>query len=860
MHSDPMNRMNFEVEIPGGFATKKAEGRLPGHLPTPLMLNLGCGRDVRDGFINIDLYSDDPSVVAMDVRNLQFQDNTVDLIIASDILEHFSHREVDHLLHEWSRVLKPGGKLIIRCPSLKLQAQAYLRGIWNADVASYMIFGGQTNPGDYHHVAFDPDSIKAHLEKAGIEVNNIEEHDLPQDKGYINLNMTVDASKKAGTEYDSYPEDARKDEESSHIEGADISEDEFAGLEFDFEGLPELDEIEDTIEPEEIEEVEEIKPPASTEKPADKPPYLNLVWEGSQFVYHSLALVNREHCINIANTGLFNLTIIPYESDRIHHSEDSRFQIIKDNDIRFKEEVPEEISRLPYIWIRHQWPPKEEPPKGAKWIIMQPWEYTALRKDFAELFRKADEVWVPSNFTREAFLNSGIDFNKVQIIPNGINPEKFRPDGDAFMLDTNKKLKILFVGGTIYRKGIDVLLKAYLTAFSSRDDVSLIIKDMGGESFYKGQTAKEFIEEQKIKPEAPEIIYIEDYLKESEMASLYRACDIFISPFRGEGFSLPTLEAMACGLPVVVTGEGAAEDFITDDFALRIDALKKNIGNVIDGMELTADAFILEPQLDSLIQILRSVYESPSALFSMGLIANSLARTKWNWDRSTIKLLSRVDYHYGIKSSSMAGQKLNPDFEDSLTILGEAEKAYTEGNKGDASVNFNLVLEDDSLEEKYRLHALCRLAAINIEDDELDNAEKLIDEAWHIEPDSPDILYLRSVLAAKKEKIEEALELVTGLMDNWSESKFRSTLLISLDDILTTTGEMLLELGDLEGANSLYISALKMNPENPRACFGAGECFRKAGVTDEAINMYEWALKLDPEFEEAKTALYELKK
>ncbi len=125
-----MNRLQFDENLPGGFSNQKATAELPKVLPYPLRLNLGCGKDFREGFINIDKYSNNPSVVFMDIRELEFEDNSVDTILASDILEHFSHREVDTLLSEWARVLRPGGELIIRCPNLKLQIQAYVRGDW----------------------------------------------------------------------------------------------------------------------------------------------------------------------------------------------------------------------------------------------------------------------------------------------------------------------------------------------------------------------------------------------------------------------------------------------------------------------------------------------------------------------------------------------------------------------------------------------------------------------------------------------------------------------------------------------------------------------------------------------------------
>jgi predicted SAM-dependent methyltransferase len=198
-HSQPMNR-DASADVAEGFSCRRATGRLPHPLPSPLVLNLGCGADIRPDMVNIDLFSDHPSVVGMDVRHLELPDGCADLILASDVLEHFSHREVDAVLAEWSRVLKPGGEIVVRCPSLRLQVQAYLRGDWDADVASYMIFGGQTNPGDYHTIAFDQRSIRVHLSRAGLEVYDVEEQDIPQTGGFINLNMVVRARKTAPAE------------------------------------------------------------------------------------------------------------------------------------------------------------------------------------------------------------------------------------------------------------------------------------------------------------------------------------------------------------------------------------------------------------------------------------------------------------------------------------------------------------------------------------------------------------------------------------------------------------------------------------------------------------------------------------
>ena len=68
------------------------------------------------------------------------------------------------------------------------------------------------------------------------------------------------------------------------------------------------------------------------------------------------------------------------------------------------------------------------------------------------------------------------------------------------------------------------------------------------------------------------MVYLDGALSAAEMAGLYAACDCLAQPYRGEGFGLPMVEAMACGLPVVVTGLGAALDYCDDDTAYLLPA------------------------------------------------------------------------------------------------------------------------------------------------------------------------------------------------------------------------------------------------------------------------------------------------
>ena len=806
---EPLNKSTSESNV--RFSNQKAKGKLPAELPSPLKINVGCGLDVKDDYLNIDLYSDDPRVIGMDVRDLKFEDNTVDEILASDILEHFSHNQVDQILSEWSRVLKPGGILFIRCPNLKLQMQAYMRGDWDADIASYMIFGGQTNPGDYHFIAFDEDSIKSHLDKAGFEVTDYKELDYPQNRMKINLNMEVTAKKIISDNY----------------------------------GEKEINEIRSMFDEnkKDIKKHDEIKPiTTKLISRKENQPQMNIVWEGSQFIYHSLALINREICYNIIKSEAAELSIIPYEKDTFKPEGIKKYEMLFEKDVRNKDAVSSDIAELPYVWIRHQWPPKDEPPIGAKWIIMQPWEFSSFRKDFVKIFNQAEEIWTPSNYSRNAFVNSGINPNKVQVIPNGIDPELFKPYGNKYPLKTKKKLKLLYLGGTIPRKGIDVLLEAYFKAFTSHDDVCLIIKDIGATSFYSGQNAsqqiKKFIEDKK----SAEIEYIDNDLTEVELASLYRACDVYVSPYRGEGFSLPTLEAMASGLPVVVTAGGSTDDFVGDLDGWKIPSSDKVIGKEIGGFETVNEASILEPDTEALTNTLKDIYTNPGRNFTSGLLASFHARKNWNWKRTTIKIFSRLDSLYGTKMASKAFKNIE-DISDNYLKLGEAEEAFINGQFNTALDIYSSIEDSKDIPKDYIVFAkiMCLI--------ELDDLTEAMSEMENVDKEyenHPDAIYLKSQIALKNSDTTSALEKLGLLLNDWQDIKWDSKLGISLDSIMCEIAKIMFDLGDLEGSLQLYQNAITINKLNAFAYYGAGMCFKTNEQEKEANEFFDIALKLDP--------------
>ncbi|MFM1943285.1 MAG: hypothetical protein RI897_2267, partial [Verrucomicrobiota bacterium] len=294
------------------------------------------------------------------------------------------------------------------------------------------------------------------------------------------------------------------------------------------------------------------------------------------------------------------------------------------------------------VTVRHAWPPDWSRPVRGKLAVIQPWEFGMLPRQWVDAAKQVDEFWVPSNVVKACYVSSGIPEGKVHVVPNGVDTRLFHPGAAQFPLATSKRFKFLFVGGTIQRKGPDLLLEAYLKRFTAEDDVCLVIKDFGAGGVYQGKTFSEAIEALRAKPGVPEILYMPEELTSQEMAGLYTACDCLVHAYRGEGFGLPVLEAMACGLPVIVTAGGAADDFTPEDLVYKVAAEKRFIGREVDGIALCGEGWLLEPSVKVLGERMKEVYASPAAAFERGRKAAEYVRAEWKWSDAAVVAAERI--------------------------------------------------------------------------------------------------------------------------------------------------------------------------------------------------------------------------
>ena len=135
-----------------------------------IKLHLGCGwRNFGSEWTHVD-GGDYDHLDAHDITKLDFEDDSVDLIYASHVLEYFDREEVKSVLHEWIRVLKPGGTLRVAVPNFRSMVVLYLNKRYDLETFLGPLYGKMQMGNDtiYHKTVYDLKSMTTLLTELGL--------------------------------------------------------------------------------------------------------------------------------------------------------------------------------------------------------------------------------------------------------------------------------------------------------------------------------------------------------------------------------------------------------------------------------------------------------------------------------------------------------------------------------------------------------------------------------------------------------------------------------------------------------------------------------------------------------------------
>jgi glycosyltransferase involved in cell wall biosynthesis len=181
------------------------------------------------------------------------------------------------------------------------------------------------------------------------------------------------------------------------------------------------------------------------------------------------------------------------------------------------------------------------------------------------MFRRCDGYAAISPALERRYHDAGLPGDKLRLLPQGVDVDEFQPGGEPQARRAELGIPptspvLIFVGSLIHRKGVDVLLKAWSRIRCEHPEAHLVLVGRG--SLPVGHPEERFWADQlrTLPSDAASRIHVLGV--RDDVSRLLPVADIFVFPSRREGFGTVMIEAMACGLPCVVTDQPGITDFI----------------------------------------------------------------------------------------------------------------------------------------------------------------------------------------------------------------------------------------------------------------------------------------------------------
>ena len=367
--------------------------------------------------------------------------------------------------------------------------------------------------------------------------------------------------------------------------------------------------------------------------------------------------------------------------------------------------------------VSQSWPLDFIPPSQGPMITYAPWEYYFVPQEWQKQGALlSNRWWTPSLYCKEGMQASGMPEEWIDVIPNGVDLQHFSPSGEKFPLPGYEDhMVFLFVGGTIFRKGIDILRQAWQKAFLPHEKVLLLIKDFGADSHYLGHNSLAQLQEWAQEEDHAPVMVLSQMIEAELMPSLYRASSVGVFPYRGEGFCMPALESMSCGRPIIFPSQGPSSEYCSEG-GWALEATPRLLEAPPRGMPLAGLPLVHEVKADDLAHTMRQALDLD--LSQKGFAARKEAEA-FSWDHAADLALLAIERIKDEQPTHLL-RALKPEGKAFIMACRPCfgskqwQKPFVQAvMTADKFEDFSLVVFGDQMEEQQTIDLL--LAALNEE-------------------------------------------------------------------------------------------------------------------------------------------------
>lgn len=268
----------------------------------------------------------------------------------------------------------------------------------------------------------------------------------------------------------------------------------------------------------------------------------------------------------------------------------------------------------------------------GKKIAYNVWETTRQPDQFFEKLKEFDQIWVPSEWQRQCTIEQGISEDKIKVVPEGVDTETYRPKNRVISRPVDRPFRFILVGRWEYRKATREIIETFVSTFNEGQNVELLLMVDNPFSSDGLTSTEQRLEKFGISDKRIKVLH---HLEKEEYVETLKSADVFISCARGEGWNLPLIEAMACGIPSLYSNWGAQLQF-AENRGIAVNVKGEFPAGVQndESWDPNAPGNFAEPDFEDLSQKMKEVVENYVIYKKKALDDSDEIRELFTWKKS----------------------------------------------------------------------------------------------------------------------------------------------------------------------------------------------------------------------------------
>lgn len=411
----------------------------------------------------------------------------------------------------------------------------------------------------------------------------------------------------------------------------------------------------------------------------------SIIVEGWRFLPHSYAIANQFQLLEMLKRPQLKI----YHQDSPYISQD--WQPVSglypaEAEAKLRQIPTPTIDQTATATLRMAAPWNFAPSNSQKTAVFACTEWGAVTQSIirgmkipslADAHGNTDSIIITaSDWSKQGLIRSGAVAERVKVVPLGVDPQIYFPLHTSDKLQLRQQMGVnaddfIFLNVGLmcnHSQGIGYLLRAFAQLIERYPGRSLKLILKGRDAIFPSQdsirqASQAVLTEKEIEAVRSRIIYVGKTLTFTELAQIYQIADVYVSPYIAEGFNLPVLEAIACGLPVICTAGGPTDDFIQPNFALPIQSkLHSNHNN--DGDLL----YGVIPDFEHLVYLMENILENSEFRQQAQINGPAWVENRFTWSQVVDQILA-ILMPASESISPFLNYQLSPDPSDFQPII-----------------------------------------------------------------------------------------------------------------------------------------------------------------------------------------------